>query len=82
MKCMAMHGNVWEWVADAYHDSYKGAPADGSAWLTGGDGSRRVVRGGSWFNLPDYARSALRSWFGSDLRNLNVGFRLARTIKP
>ena len=42
-----MVGNVWEWTEDCYHDSYNGAPADGSAW-TGGDCSRRVVRGGSW----------------------------------
>ena len=43
-----MHGNVWEWVEDCWHDSYSGAPSDGSAWTTGGDCSKRVLRGGSW----------------------------------
>ena len=42
-----MHGNVWEWVEDAWHSSYQGAPADGSVWQ-GGDMSLRVLRGGSW----------------------------------
>ena len=43
-----MIGNVWEWVEDCWHDSYRGAPTDGSAWTTGGADCRRVVRGGSW----------------------------------
>jgi formylglycine-generating enzyme required for sulfatase activity len=43
-----MEGNVWEWVEDSWHDSYEGAPADGSAWLQGGDATYRVIRGGSW----------------------------------
>ena len=42
-----MHGNVWEWVEDLYHETYEGAPADGSAWVLGND-SARVLRGGSW----------------------------------
>jgi hypothetical protein len=40
-----VHGNVWEWVQDCYHDDYKGAPADGRVWTTG-DCSHRVLRGG------------------------------------
>ena len=43
-----VHGNVWEWVEDCWHDSYRGAPSDGTAWTAGGDCSRRVLRGGSW----------------------------------
>ena len=54
-----MHGNVWEWVEDCWNESYQGAPSDGSAW-TSGDCSRRVLRGGSWVNDPEYLRSADR----------------------
>ena len=54
-----MHGNVWEWVQDSWHNSYEGAPADGSAWVEGKDSSR-VLRGGSWINGPDWLRSANR----------------------
>ena len=42
-----LHGNVWEWVEDCYHDSYQGAPTDGSAW-TEVSCPARVLRGGSW----------------------------------
>jgi len=54
-----MHGNVWEWVADRWHDTYDGAPDDGSAWTAGG---RSVVqRGGSWQHEPTHLRSASRT---------------------
>jgi formylglycine-generating enzyme required for sulfatase activity len=56
-----MAGNVWQWVQDCYHDDYKGAPTDGSAW-TSGDCSRRVVRGGSSGNSPQDLRAAIRFW--------------------
>ncbi|MCY4026289.1 MAG: formylglycine-generating enzyme family protein [Acidobacteria bacterium] len=77
-----MHGNVWEWVEDCWHDSYAQAPADGSAWTRGGDCGRRVLRGGSWYLNPWGLRSALRSWFGVRGRYRDVGFRLARTLTP
>jgi formylglycine-generating enzyme required for sulfatase activity len=77
-----MHGNVWEWVEDCWHATYDGAPDDGSAWMedAGGDCTRAVVRGGSWYDFPQFARSAFR--FGSP-RNVRfdvVGFRVARTL--
>ena len=55
-----VHGNVWEWVGDCWHENYARAPRDGSAWTTGGDCSRRVVRGGSWDYNPWLLRSAYR----------------------
>ncbi|BAZ25520.1 hypothetical protein NIES4073_64250 [Kalymmatonema gypsitolerans NIES-4073] len=55
-----MHGNVWEWCADTWHDSYKGAPVDGKAWIDN-DNSFRVLRGGSWYVNPLLCRSAYRN---------------------
>ena len=76
-----MHGNVWEWVEDVWHDNYAGAPTDGSAWTKGREQSRRVLRGGSWYSNPDDLRSAIRNRYSPDYRNNNVGgFRIARTV--
>ncbi|TAN83626.1 MAG: formylglycine-generating enzyme family protein [Gallionella sp.] len=70
-----MSGNVWEWVEDSYHDSYNGAPADGSAWQ--GDGAMRTPRGGSW----SYAQhAAKRGGSAPKYRYSTIGFRLARTL--
>ena len=55
-----MHGNVWEWCMDDWHNNYEGAPTDGSAWLLG-KSSNKVIRGGSWYNVPGNCRSAYRS---------------------
>ena len=78
-----MHGNVWEWVEDCWHESYVDAPDDGTAWVTDCDealgieaDSVRVVRGGSWLNRPDGARSAFRNWYTSVNRDFNLGFRV------
>jgi formylglycine-generating enzyme required for sulfatase activity len=75
-----MHGNVWEWVQDVVHDNYEGAPLDGSAWESGGDAARRILRGGSWLYNPRYLRSALRNGFSSVLSNDIVGFRVVREL--
>ncbi len=75
-----MHGNVWEWVQDVLHDNYSGAPTDGSAWMNGGDNSRRVLRGGSWSDIPAGLRSANRFWYSPESRIISIGFRLARTV--
>ena len=76
-----MHGNVLQWVEDCYHDSYKGAPSDGSAW-TEVDCARRVVRGGEWDGNPQGLRSAFRYNLTPDDRDSVLGFRLARTLTP
>jgi formylglycine-generating enzyme required for sulfatase activity len=56
-----MHGQVWEWCADTWHENYEGAPSDGSAWLgSEDDNDYQVLRGGSWFTLPLVCRSADR----------------------
>jgi formylglycine-generating enzyme required for sulfatase activity len=78
-----MLGNVWQWVEDCWHESYVGAPKDGSAWESG-DCSKRVLRGGSWSNVPIYIRSASRSRSeaaGGDVDYSNyAGFRVARSL--
>jgi eukaryotic-like serine/threonine-protein kinase len=71
-----MHGNVWEWCEDVYHDNYNGAPTDGSAWLSGGDSSVRVLRGGSWRLAGESCRSAVRVRFPPGVRSLIIGFRV------
>ncbi|MGB6540565.1 MAG: formylglycine-generating enzyme family protein [Xanthobacteraceae bacterium] len=75
-----MVGNVWEWTEDCGHKNYNGAPADGSAWITGADCSNHVVRGGSWISPPDELRSARRRGFTADFRLVGLGFRVARTL--
>jgi formylglycine-generating enzyme required for sulfatase activity len=77
-----MHGNVKEWVEDPWHNSYEGAPVDGTTWLQGGDKGQRVVRGGSWYDPPQGLRAAYRIGDTSGGRGSNNGFRLARTLSP
>lgn len=71
-----MHGNVWEWCADHWHENYKGAPTNGQAWIKSGDSSNRVVRGGCWDFDPVGCRSAYRYYFRPAYRHLNIGFRV------
>jgi formylglycine-generating enzyme required for sulfatase activity len=72
-----MHGNVWEWCQDHWHDNYNGAPTDGSAWLSKEFTSRKVIRGGSWYSLPRYCRSACRDRNAPDARYLYLGLRVS-----
>ena len=74
-----VHGNVWEWVEDCWNGDYRGAPSNGSA-RGSGDCSRRVLRGGSWLDVPRDMRSAGRNWYPAGSRVSIVGFRVARTL--
>jgi len=75
-----MHGNVWEWCEDTWHDDYDLLPKDGKAWTQGGDRSCRVVRGGSWRDPAYYCRSAKRYRNVANQGDRTTGFRLAVTL--
>jgi formylglycine-generating enzyme required for sulfatase activity len=74
-----VHGNVIEWVEDCVHDSYEGAPADGSAWKSA-ECSNRMTRGGAFSSDPASLRSAARYPTRADARSPQKGFRIARTL--
>ena len=73
-----VHGNVWEWCEDDWHDTYEGAPEDGRAWLNENDNDYqyKVLRGGSWSFYPWYCRSAFRGLNLRDARDDIFGFRV------
>ena len=75
-----VHGNVMERVEDCWHDSYGGAPEDGSAWTRGGNCDARVLRGGSWYYGLRFLRSANRYDLSAGKRFSYAGFRVARTL--
>lgn len=72
-------GNVSEWVLDCWHDSYRRAPTDGSAWVNAGCPDR-VVRGASWASSLDRARSAYRQQAAVGITHSRLGFRVRREI--
>jgi formylglycine-generating enzyme required for sulfatase activity len=79
-----LHGNVFEWVEDDWHENYRGARADGSAWKEPGviESSRLcVLRGGAWGREPGACRSAYRGWDRSRSQRNVIGFRVARTLE-
>jgi formylglycine-generating enzyme required for sulfatase activity len=75
-----MLGNVSQIVADPEHDSYNGAPSDGSVWRDGGVSSFRIVRGGAWFALAADLRVSLRGFINTHDRGQGIGFRVARAL--
>jgi formylglycine-generating enzyme required for sulfatase activity len=74
-----VHGNVWEWVEDCYNATYAGAPADGSAWISG-DCNRHMLRGGAWNYAPASVRAAIRLPSAPSERRPYFGLRLARSL--
>ncbi len=75
-----MAGNVAEWIHDCFHESYDGAPADGSVW-EGGDCTHRVVRGGSFHSAPPGIRSQARGKRRPNDTYDTVGIRVVRHVK-
>lgn len=76
-----VHGNAMEWVQDCQHDTYAGAPTDGSAWVKGCEVlGKRVMRGGAWSGDPAGLRSSSRNSFTPDFRTNAGGFRVARNL--
>ncbi len=77
-----MHGNVWEWCLDDWHNNYEGAPTDGSAWFDDNKNLAEkmggaVLRGGSWLVVPTICRSAFRGGIDRrEFRNFDDGFRV------
>ena len=74
------HGNVWEWCADAWHNNYNGAPADGSVWESDGDSSLRLLRGGSWNDHSPNCGSACRLRYQANCKASIVGFRVVVSV--
>lgn len=71
-----MSGNVWEWCQDYWHPNYQNAPNQGDAWLSGDGTTKRVSRGGSWFNFPELCRVSNRNRFVQSAPYSVVGFRI------
>ena len=76
-----MHGNVWEWCEDDWHENYIDAPTDGSAWNSQSGSNTKLLRGGSWFNLAGSCRSADRGRDSRDDRYFNFGFRVVSSFR-
>lgn len=76
-----MHGNVWEWTEDCWHNNYEDAPNTGKAWESRGC-NQRVLRGGSWDFSAKLARSANRNQLAPDRVGFDIGFRVVRILPP
>jgi formylglycine-generating enzyme required for sulfatase activity len=75
-----MHGNVWEWVEDDWHDTYDKAPPDGQPWIDTTRSTERVFRGGGFGDDAHRCRAAARLFLGPRFRTFGIGFRLARSV--
>ncbi|WP_242039596.1 SUMF1/EgtB/PvdO family nonheme iron enzyme [Anabaena sphaerica] len=75
-----MHGLVWEWCLDNWHQNYDKAPTNGDAWLDSDDNNTRVMRGGSWRNEAFWCRSSSRQFHHTSEKSNNIGFRIVRSL--
>jgi len=75
-----MHGNVWEWCMDHWHENYNQAPTTGEVWLDNGKNLSRVVRGGSWTSEAAKCRSTYRQISDTSHKSNNTGFRIVRNL--
>ena len=73
-----MHGYLWEFVSDPWHETYAGAPVDGSRWTSNEKLPRRTLRSGSWKDRPEALRSAHRRPFDADAKDDAVGIRCVK----
>jgi formylglycine-generating enzyme required for sulfatase activity len=76
-----LHGNVYEWCADHWHENYDGAPTDGSAWLNDNENNYHLLRGGSWDLNPVGCRSAVRFRFNPAFRSISIGLRVVASSR-
>jgi formylglycine-generating enzyme required for sulfatase activity len=76
-----MHGNVWEWCEDDWHENYIDAPTDGSAWNSQSGSNTKLLRGGSWYSDARYCRSAFRLGDSRDGRSNFFGFRVVSSFR-
>jgi formylglycine-generating enzyme required for sulfatase activity len=75
-----MHGNVWEWCLDHWHESYECSPINGTAWIEDDEDQNRVIRGGSWRNEPILCRSAYRRFGTATRKSQDTGFRIVKNL--
>ncbi|PSB41561.1 peptidase C14 [filamentous cyanobacterium Phorm 6] len=75
-----MHGNVWEWCLDHWHENYNNAPINGEVWLADSQNQTRVIRGGSWHNEPSLCRSTYRHKGDANCCFKDTGFRIVRSL--
>lgn len=74
-----IHGNAAEWVADCWVENYEHTPVTGSP-MTTGPCEKRVLRGGTWHNEPQYLRSSFRNSYFAEFRLSGIGFRVAKEL--
>ena len=77
-----VHGYLWEWCLDTGHANYQQAPADGSAWIRGGNAKQRVLRGGSWKDKAEKLTSTYRWLVPATLKDDAVGLRCVLAKEP